>query len=139
MIREATHDDIPALVEMGRQFHAMAPHNPMGAYDGEGVGRMLAFLIESPSAVVLTNGDGAIGGVMAPIYFCPSKLMMEEAFWWARKGGRDLLREFEVKSREMGAACLYLSTLENEHWHLIDRVVTRRGFAPIERRYVKEL
>ena len=88
MIRRAKDTDIPALVAMGRTFHAMAPHSPMGAFDGVGVANVLGFLIESPNALVLTNGEGAIGGVLAPVYFCPSKLMMEESFWWAGRGGR---------------------------------------------------
>lgn len=139
MIVRATEADIPALVEMGRKFHAMAPHSPMGAFDEVGVANVLRFLITSPSALVLTNGDGAIGGVLAPVYFCPSKLMLEESFWWSTKGGRELLSAFIHEGREMGASCLYLSTLENERSHVIDRVVTRMGFVPVERRYVKEL
>ncbi len=139
MIRPATTEDIPHLVEMGREFHAMSPHKPMGEFDGEAVGRMLDFLISSPSALVLTNGDGAIGGVMAPIYFCPTKLMMEESFWWARKGGRDLLREFSVQAKAMGASCIYLSTLRNDRSDIVDRIVSGMGFGMVEHRYVKDL
>lgn len=139
MIRRAIEADIPALVEMGRKFHAMAPHGPMGAFDEAGVENVLRFLITSPSALVLTNGDGAIGGVLAPIYFCPSKLMMDESFWFAGTGGRDLLRAFTEESRKMGAACVVLSTLENDKSEIVHRIVSRMGFAPVERRYVKEL
>jgi hypothetical protein len=65
--------------------------------------------------------------------------MMEEAFWWAEKDGKALLSAFEEESRKRGAHCLYLSTLENERSHVIDRVVRRSGYVPVERRYVKEL
>ena len=139
MIRPATHDDIPALIDMGREFHAMSPHKPMGEYDGEAVGNMLEFLISSPSAIVLTNGAGAIGGVMAPIYFCPVKWMLEESFWWSRSSGFELLQEFLNGAREMGATCVYLSTLENKRSPAIHRILTRIGFRLVEHRYVKDL
>jgi hypothetical protein len=139
MIREATGLDVPAIVAMGRAFHAMSPHRGMGAFDEAGVANMLRALIAEPRALVLTNGEGAIGGVLAPIYFCPSKLMMEEAFYYAIRGGKQMLEEFCERSREMGASCVLLSTLENEKSHVIDRVVTRMGFRPVERRYVMEL
>lgn len=139
MIRKATEADIPALVEMGRKFHAMAPHSPMGAFDGEAVARMLRFLVQSPQALVLTNGTGAIGGVYAPVYFNPAKWMFEESFWWASADGLSLLKSSLGTAKEWGASYFLLSTLENEHQPAIDRLVTRMGFRPLERRYLKEL
>lgn len=139
MVRPATEADIPALVEMGREFVAMSPHRGMGEYDAAAVERMFAFLIESPVGLLLVNGEGFIGGVLSPVYFCPDKVMAEEHFWWARKGGRDLLRAFEAEARARGAAFVSMSTLINEKSSLADRIVTRMGFVPIERRYLKEL
>lgn len=139
MTRTATPDDIPSLVEMGRRFHAMSPHKPFGAYDHKAVTNVLSFLIANPDGLVVTNGDGAIGGFIAPLYFDPSRRAMEEAFWWASSGGKDLLTAFEAESRKMGASLLFMSGLENEHVKAIDRVFRRAGFSPVERRYVKEL
>jgi hypothetical protein len=124
---------------MGRRFHAMSPHKFLGDYDGEAVARVLRFLIENPAGLVLTNGDGVIGGMMAPIFYQPGKLMMEESFWWADRGGRDLLRAFTEEAKAMGAACVLLSTLENQKSEIVHRIVSRMGFAPVERRYVKDL
>lgn len=139
MIRDAAYDDIPALVEMGKEFVAMSPHRGMGAFDAQAVERMFAFLIDEPVGLLLVNGDGFIGGVLQPVYFCPDKIMAEEHFWWARKGGRDLLRAFEKKAREMGASFVSMSTLINDRADIAQRIVTRMGFEPIERRYLKEL
>lgn len=137
--RLATIEDIPALVEMGTKFHAMSPHKWMGEFDDAAIGRMLAFLIDNPAGLVVTNGEGVIGGMMSPVYFNPSKWMMEESFWFAGSGGRDLLKAFNTEARGMGADYVLLSTLENDKSHVIDRVVTRMGFVPLERRYVKGL
>ena len=138
-IRHATEADIPGLLAMGQLFHEMSPHHGMGEYDKKAIARMLRFMIGNEAALVLTNGSGVIGGVMAPVYFNPSMLMMEEAFWWAKKGGRNLLKEFIAESRKMGADYVLLSTLENKMQKVVDRIVTREGFSPLERRYLKEL
>lgn len=139
MIRKANEMDIPSIAAMGRKFHAMSTHHHMGEYDEEAICRMLSFMVGSDHAVVLTNGQGFIGGVVAPIYFNPAKLMMEESFWWAERGGRDLLKALEKEAKIMGASCLCLSTLDNDRSNVIGRVVTGSGYAPLERRYVKEL
>lgn len=136
----ATEADIPVLVEIGRKFHAMSPHKPVGPFDAEAVGRVLVMLIAHPDGLVMTNGVGAIGGMIAPVYFSPGVKMMEEHFWFSDiGGGRDLLRAFENVSRETGADYVMLSTLENDKSQVIDRVVSRMGFIPIERRYMKDL
>jgi hypothetical protein len=71
--RLAIAEDIPALVKIGTKFHAMSPHKWMGEFDGAAIGRMLAFLIDNPAGLVVTNGEGVIGGMMSPVYFNPSK------------------------------------------------------------------
>lgn len=139
MTHRATLSDIPGLVSMGERFHAMSPHHGMGEYDRTAVSRMLRFMIANDNCLVLTNGTGAIGGVVAPVFFDPSKMMMEESFWYAGKGGRDLLKAFCAEARLMGADFILLSTLEDDRIKGIDRVVGRMGFAPMERRYIKEL
>lgn len=115
----------------------MSPHRPMGDFDPGAVARMLAFLIDN--GLVLTNGHGAIGGMLAPVYFAPEKKVMEEAFWFSHRGGRDLLKEFNRASKAMGADFVAISTLENDRQPLVDRLVTVIGFRPMERRYLKEL
>ena len=140
MIRPATHDDIPALVDIGREFVAMSPHRILGEFDPEAVARMFGFMIDNPATcVLLTNDCGLIGGIMTGVYFCPTEMMMEELFWFAHKGGRDLLKAFEKKAREMGADYIYLSTLENAKADVATRMAQGMGFQPIERRYMKVL
>lgn len=139
MIRAATVEDIPALVEMGAKFHAMSPHGFLGEYDPEGIANLLFFMATNTGAILLTNGEGLIGGILAPVYFAPTRIMAEESFWWAGKGGGELLAAFEEAAKAKGAHFVLLSTLENEQSAVIDRIVTRKGYAPVERRYIKEL
>lgn len=138
-VRLATVEDIPALVEMGAKFHAMSPHQFMGAYDHAGIARMLRFMIDSPQAVLLTNGEGLIGGTYAPVYFAPSTWMIEENFWWAGKDGFALLDNLLDHAKGWGAAFCLLSTLENDRSKAIGRLLKGKGFRLMERRYIKEL
>lgn len=137
--RHATLQDIPEMVEMGRRFLAMAPHNPVGPYDGEAVARTLTFLVESPIALLVRNETGMLGGVMSPVFFSPGVLMMEESFWWATGGGQELRRFFESEARAMGARFSYFTVLENERVDSIGRVMKRDGYLPVERRHMKDL
>jgi hypothetical protein len=138
-VRIATAEDIPSLVEMGRAFHAMSPHKFMGEYMPDAVKAMLAFLIASPDGLVVTNDTGAIGGLVTRVYFCPLKKQMEEAFWWASSGGKELREMFEAESKAMGADFVLMSGLENERSEAIGRVFRKAGYVPVERRFVKVL
>lgn len=137
-VRPAVESDVPALLAMGREFHAYA-YTGMGDLDEERALRLLRSLMVSPHGLVLTNGVGAIGGIMSPGWFQKGALIMEEAFWWSAQGGRDLLREFVAQSRAKGATSIMLSTLDNERSTAVDRIVKRFGFTPMERRYTMKL
>jgi len=136
-IRQATADDIPALVEMGAKFHAMSPHAFLGEYDRQGIANLLSYM--AANAILLTNGEGIIGGIIAPVYFAPTRLMAEESFLWAHKGGFDLLTAFEEEAKRRGASFVLMSTLENGKVRAMDRMMTRSGYRAVERRYIKEL
>ncbi|MGB3898197.1 MAG: hypothetical protein WA973_06550 [Mesorhizobium sp.] len=137
-VRPAVESDVPALLAMGREFHAYA-YSGMGDLDEVQALQMLRSLMRSSKGLVLTNGTGAIGGIMSPGWFQKDALIMEECFWWAGRGGRDLLREFVARSRAMGATSIMLSTLDNERTGAVDRIVRRFGFQPVERRYTMKL
>lgn len=138
-VRKALIEDIPSLVEMGSNFHAMSPHSFMGEYDATGAANVLRFMIESPQSLVLTNGQGMIGGTFAPVFFAPGKWMLEENYWWAGADGFALLDAHLEHAKAWGASFYLLSTLENERSAAITRLVTRKGFKPLERRFIKEL
>lgn len=138
-VRAAEASDIEALVAIGERFHAMSPHRFMGEYDSSAMGRVLAFMIGSSSCAVFMNGSGVIGGTIAPLYFNPSRLMVEENFWFADRDGGQLLQSLLNWGHEMGANYLAMSTLENEKSEVIDKLMRRKGFVLLERRYLKEI
>jgi hypothetical protein len=137
-VRPAVESDVPDLLAMGRAFHAYA-YAGMCDLDEAKALDLLRALMRSPRGLVLTNGKGAIGGVISPGWFQAGSMIMEEAFWWAGTGGRGLLRQFVARSKTMGATSIMLSTLENDRSAAVDRIVRHLGFMPIERRYTMKL
>lgn len=67
MLRDATRDDIPAIVALGALMHAESPHFRVLTWDGDKVARTVAHLIDSPHglALVAEQGGEIVGGVLA--------------------------------------------------------------------------
>lgn len=128
MTRAATVGDIPALLAMGRKFHAMSGH-PM-AFDGAAVADFLAALIEGESSIVLMTDRGVIGGVLAPAWCDPSWSMAVELFWWAEGGGMKLLSGFEKWAESRGASEVRMTSLA-AHQRAAD-LLQIKGYAPSE-------
>lgn len=139
MIREAVEGDIPAILELGQRFHALSPWSDR-PFNREATEQTVRNLIASPQGVLLFNGSGILGGVLAPIYF-GGGLIAQELFWFADKGGRELLDGFE-RCAEASGACgvLMVNLVMDERTDAImNRMYERRGYALRERHFYKEL
>jgi len=128
MIREATKEDLPALLEMGLKFHAMSGH-PMG-FDGDAVSAFMISLIDNEAGCLLMTDKGAIGGVLAPAWCDPEWLMAIELFWWAEGGGLKLMSEFEKWAESRGANEARMTSLAAHH-RAAD-LLQLKGYAPSE-------
>jgi hypothetical protein len=137
-MREATEDDIPRLVEMGRQFHAMSDYN-WAEYDPEAIASMLRGFIASDQACAYCHDHGVIGGVLTPLYFSPSNLIAVETFWWAERDGGQLLTAFEWWAETKGAKAMSMSRLEGKRDRVVDCILRKRGYSPAEHSYLKGL
>jgi GNAT superfamily N-acetyltransferase len=109
MIREATAQDIPTVVEFGERFHAQS-QQPF-PYDKEAVEGFIGNIISSPSGAIFLSETGMIGGILAPAYCAPDWLMAVELFWWAEKGGVKLLKAFEAWAEDMNANEVRMTSL----------------------------
>jgi hypothetical protein len=139
LVREATEADIPAILDLGERFHALSPWRDR-PFDREATERTVANLIASPQGVLLFNGEGILGGVLAPIYF-GGGLIAQELFWFADRGGRELLDGFETWAREQGACGVLMVNLvlDERTDAIMNRMYERRGYALRERHFYKEL
>ena len=132
-MRLATTQDIPALTEMGRKFHAQSAM-PFG-FDSDAVSSLLGRMIESDTAIVVMTDRGAIGGILNPAYCDPSWVMAVELFWWAEGDGLSLLKAFEEWAKEFGASEVRMTSLVG--LPRADAILRRKGYAPTEISYQK--
>lgn len=132
-MRQATIDDLPALIEMGRKFHAAA-NLPFPAKRGA-VDAALRQMIEQ--GVIIMSDRGAIGGMLSRAWINPEWVFAAEFFWWAEDGkGRALLRAFEEWARQSGANEVRMTTLD----HIPARkILDRLGYACRELSFGKVL
>jgi hypothetical protein len=135
-VRHARVDDIPDMVELGRRFAAMSVNSRIG-YDEIAVEALFGHMIANPMTCLLTNGTGIFGGYVAPVFFNPNSLIADEMFWYAESGGMDLLNAFEAWARDMGAARITLSCMENEKIAPMLKLYKRKGYDSVERKMVK--
>lgn len=133
MVRPATLDDIPALLAMGKAFHAAAIL-PC-AFDLNAMGAVLQAMIEADSAAVLMTDSGVIGGAINPAYCDPTWLYAVELFWWAQGDGLKLLRAFERWAQNAGAKEIRMTSLAT--LPRADRLLRCVGYAPAEVSYSK--
>lgn len=150
MIRLATHDDIPALIECGRRFHAEAGVlDEVGAtFSPERLRATLTDLIgkESACVVVAEKGGAVVGGAAALAYpsFFSDTLSAQELFWWIdplHRGATTALRMLWMLEQWAGA--VGCKTLTMVAIAIPDspasKIYLRQGFKVLEAHFVKEL
>tara|TARA_R100000951_G_scaffold63895_2_gene53683 strand:+ start:4655 stop:5092 length:438 start_codon:yes stop_codon:yes gene_type:complete len=138
-VREATYRDIPHLLGLGYKFHQYSPYRDL-PYDINSVSDFIKVLIDSPTGVLYTNGEGVIGGLMHPLYFGGGNIA-QELFWFAEGGGMELLSAFEGWAISQNASGVSVSSLvvgERED-RIIDKLYSRKGYKAHEKAYFKEL
>lgn len=140
MIRRATYDDIPAVMEMGRRFADDAGVTAKVGWDDESVRNLLIALIDLENGILLVGEKGMIGGAIYPHPFNSNTVVFQELFW--RSEGREGLRlyaEAEKWAREAGATHTAMSATEGMNPDGPCRIYERLGFSPFDRTFIKEL
>lgn len=103
MIREATHDDVDAMVALGVHMHKESNFAPI-TYSHEHAAKMCHMLIDSQNGfIAVSEHDGAVTGFM---------LAMAYPAWFGN--GRDLIAAdlvlYVEPSRRRGASAIMLAT-----------------------------
>lgn len=138
MIREATLDDIPSMLDMGERFAAKAalPFE----FCRESVGGTLKYLIEDDNGLCFVAADGAAGGLCHPHPYNGSVLVGQELFWWSEgREGAGLFDALEEGAKALGCQFWTMITLEAIRPKVIGRLYENRGYRPLEHSYIKEL
>jgi N-acetylglutamate synthase-like GNAT family acetyltransferase len=148
MIRQATKQDIPALVEMMRQYALESSPQALRAADNHDANHVtnLIFQIVSGRGFALVDDDyrGMLLAMVAPNLWCPKVLILHELAWWVKHehrngtlGGR-LWAEFNLMAQSMvnSGRVAYACTTVMANSPLID--YTKRGYKPLEATFFKE-
>lgn len=140
MIRAATPEDIPALVEMGREFFSLTGL-PV-EYDPQSVTNMLTNLMNGGAVFVADDLSGAIGGLVYPYYFNVNVLAGNEMFWWVNPVSRGtvgirLMDALEAWAYDKGATVFQMTCLEGYKPHEIGAFYERRGYEKTEINYTR--
>lgn len=135
MIRKATLEDIPRLLEMGAKFAERAKLNDHVGYDPDSMAKTFAAMIEGENFCLFIGENGAIGGIVAPHPFNYSRRIADEIFWWSE--GREGLKLLEAYEEWAGDAVTRMTALEAVEPDRMKRFYERRGYVALERAFVR--
>lgn len=148
MLRELDKDELRLCIEGGQSFFAEG--EMPGGFDAEYFCSHWGRLIEAGRAMIVGSFDGeynicgALGAVVGPGMFSPITMAVE-GFWYVLpehrdgKHGLQLLSWFEGWAKRKGAgyaAMIHLMKLQPER---LGDLYERRGYALVEKHYVKAL
>jgi len=143
MIREATHDDVDFLLEMGRNFYNACDFPVELIFKPEILAGVMDNLIVNENACILVDDklQGMIAGIVYPYYFT-GQMSGNEMFWWvepeSRKGlGKKLLDGLEDWAKGKGAVSFTMISLDASEPERMDKIYKRRGYEPREHHYVR--
>lgn len=142
-IREATADDLPRVVEMGRDFLQASTYRTLYAENTTQMGLLAMRLILDPQSAILLamHDDRAVGmiGLIAYRHFISDEPIAGEVFYWVDEGSRGagvrLLRAAERWAREHGALAIQMIAPDDR----AERLYTALGYQPVERTFQRSL
>lgn len=150
IIREAAEHDIPALLDMGRRFFEVSGYASLTRYDSQSMEGTLRGLICDRNGILLVADTGneiagMAGGLIYPFYFAHSHRTGQELFWWVDPDnhggglGPRLLERMEQTAKEKGARSFVMGALAAQRPEQTGALYRRRGYAPTEHLYIREL
>lgn len=143
MIREATTEDIPKLVEMGERFHKASPYADLMDFDAQGFSEFGGLMIENDIFLLLVDDHvtSMLGMAFAGCLANPSVIMADELFWWSESPGTGikLLKTAEVVAKGRGATLFKMSALADDNGERMNGYYQHAGFSDCERSYMRTL
>lgn len=149
MIREATIEDLKAIVYLGERFHQEAHREGETMYDHIEAYKGLYELHKTGILLVYDiDGEivGTIGGTLFTLWYDKVNLIGEERFWYVdrpyRNGlvGVKLLRAFEKEVKRQGATrCIMISEAAMGNNDIVHNMYERMGYTTFETGFIKSI
>lgn len=137
MIRTATHEDIPRLIELGEQMHVESRFARL-PFDRDKVQALFAHLIESPDGLLLVaDADGVLvggfAGYVVEHYFARTKVASDFGLFIepASRGGMTaprLLKAYIEWAKAQGAVMIQAGITTGVHVEQTTRLYEKLGF-----------
>jgi len=152
MIRTASREDMPKLLEVGWKYYKFAPFEEHGLnYKPQDLERYIINMIGDPdnSGVLIAEKMGCFAGttgiVTVPWFMDHGQKQIFEMWWWVEEEYRgsgvakEMMAAIERWAVFHGAACLKMASLPNEHQDRLDKFYMKRGFSPADHFFGKRL
>lgn len=140
MIRAATIDDIPRMLELGRAMHAESRYAVLPWNAGK-VSHLIGWLIDAPDGLALVaERDGeVIGGFLGSVsehYFTDARVASDYALFVepGKRGGiaaARLLEAFTIWARAQDATLTQVGVTTGVNVEATARLFEAAGFAPV--------
>lgn len=146
MIRCLTSEEVPLLIEGGREFFEEGKI-PGGLRADHFIASWQSFIESKDGRILGLFSDGGellgmLGFIVHPDMNNGDRIAVE-CFWFVRKPhrgqGLQLFEEFERQAKDMGAVRLAMIHLERLQPEKLSNLYERMGYTLIERHYVKEV
>lgn len=149
-IRHAEPSDLPAIIDMGRDFFEQSGNAEFTTFDDASFVTTVIALMSGISGGVLLVAEvgekcvGMASCVTFPLYCNMATKVGQEIFWWVnpdcRNGiGSSLMDELEAEAMRSGAHVFLTAALPGLRDRAIGRLYEKRGYKPAENTFVKRL
>lgn len=150
MIRPAQPSDLPAMTRMAARFFDASGLDRWFSFKPQSFAKTVALFIENPQAIIMVaeKDSGLVGMAAAlayPCFFDADHMTTQELFWWIepehRGGwlGEGMLKVLETWAKDKGCLTMEMGALEAQRPDVLARVYARRGYAPKERIFCRNL
>lgn len=141
MIRPATHDDIPALVEIAERHHAKSHWNGIVDFDEASAAESIGRFIDADSVCALVAVKDKIVGfiaiIISPLYFNAGAFLAQELCWYSESPAEAFALVSEARRQASGCAGFMIGAQVDDSTVRLERAYARMGFQPFTRDYLK--
>lgn len=138
MIRQATHNDIPRMVELGRAMHGESPVFCRLTFDADKLAATIATAIDSPAGFAwVSEHDGVLAGgflaMVAPHWFSPDLVACDLALFIdpEYRGGMSAVRLISAYvewAQRRGAALIQIGVMTGVNVDKTEALLHRLGW-----------